>query len=382
LLLTYGLGYQTDAGPRGVIELKHSNLFGRANSGILRTAISAREQLAQIIFNDPRPGGIKWPLTLSAFYDRNTQVRSFVPEVIVNGIVQPGSSGPAYGVNRFAAYALIQHKTGKYSSIRFRYTFENVKLFNIENIPILEIARNQQTIRVGTLSAGFTRDTRDSFVDPEKGRLFSADYTFAASFLGGNENYNQLFTSFQTYHKLPEKVPVLHDSVFAFAARLGLAAPFKVFDRNGDGIISEPERELPISQRFFAGGVTTLRGFRFDEAGPQGILEPTTPNTLPVLVPIGGDALTIFNFELRIPIGGPFRLVPFYDLGNVFSRPKDISFGGMTNTIGIGLRIKTPIGPIGVDFGHLVDPPVFFSAQGFELRQPSNVFHLRFGQTF
>ncbi|HZS43774.1 MAG TPA: translocation/assembly module TamB domain-containing protein, partial [Blastocatellia bacterium] len=382
LLLTYGLGYSTDVGPRGLLEITHSNLFGRANSATIRTSISARDQLGQILYNDPRPMGTKWPLTLSVYYDHNTNVRAFVPEVIVNGIVQSGTSGPAFGVNRFAAYAQLQHRLNDHTSVRARYDFENVKLFNIQNIPILEIARNEQSIRLGDLSVGFTRDTRDSVVDPEKGKLFSADYTFAASFLGGNENYNKFFGNFQNYHTLPKSVPLIHDSVLAFAARLGLAAPFKVFDRNGDGVISEPERELPISERFFAGGVTTLRGFRFEEAGPQGILEPTTPNGVPTLVPIGGDALVVFNTELRIPIGGPFRLVPFYDLGNVFQHPKDISFGGMTNTIGIGLRIKTPIGPIGVDFGHLLDPPVFFSAQGIQLQQPSNVFHIRFGQTF
>ena len=75
-------------------------------------------------------------------------------------------------------------------------------------------------------------------------------------------------------------------------------------------MISEPERRLPISERFFAGGATTLRGFRFEEAGPQGILEPRNSNELLTLVPIGGDALVIFNFELRFPLSRRWRLVP------------------------------------------------------------------------
>jgi outer membrane protein insertion porin family len=139
---------------------------------------------------------------------------------------------------------------------------------------------------------------------------------------------------------------------------------------------------LPISERFFSGGATTLRGFKFDQAGPQGVLEPRNANELPTLVPLGGDALVILNFELRYPLTNRLRLVPFYDVGNVFRRPGDISFGGMTHTLGIGLQFNTPIGPVGVDYGRLLDPPVFTFATGVVLRQPSGALHIRFGQAF
>src|SRR5581483_1268065 len=140
---------------------------------------------------------------------------------------------------------------------------------------------------------------------------------------------------------------------------------FRVVDRNGDGVITEPEERLPISERFFAGGATTLRGFRFEEAGPQGILEPRDAKELPTLVPIGGDAMAVFNFELRYPLTRRLRLVPFYDLGNVFRRVSDISFGR-----------------IGVDYGFLLDPPSFVTQSGGIIRQPNGVFHVRLGQTF
>jgi outer membrane translocation and assembly module TamA len=112
------------------------------------------------------------------------------------------------------------------------------------------------------------------------------------------------------------------------------------------------------------------------------VLEPENPNELPLLVPIGGDALLIFNFEYRYPIYKRLRLVTFYDWGNVFLRISDISLKGMTNTVGLGLRIDTPLGPIGVDYGFLIDPPAFTTATGAILRQPRGAFHIRFGQTF
>ena len=92
--------------------------------------------------------------------------------------------------------------------------------------------------------------------------------------------------------------------------------------------------------------------------------------------------MTVFNFELRYPLTRRLRLVPFYDLGNVFRRVRDISFGGMTNSVGLGLRFNTPVGPVGVDYGYLLDPPSFVTASGGVLRQPRGVIHIRFGQTF
>ena len=134
--------------------------------------------------------------------------------------------------------------------------------------------------------------------------------------------------------------------------------------------------------RFFAGGATTLRGFRFEQAGPQAVLEPPDPNVLPTLVPIGGDALLIFNFELHYPLTRRWFLVPFYDVGNVFRRVSDISFAGLTHSVGLGMRFNTPIGPIGVDYGFLIDPPFYFTKSGDIIRQPRGAFHIRIGQPF
>ena len=92
--------------------------------------------------------------------------------------------------------------------------------------------------------------------------------------------------------------------------------------------------------------------------------------------------MAVFNFELRYPLTKKLRLVPFYDLGNVFPLISDIRWSGMTHTIGLGLRFNTPLGPVGVDYGYLLDPPSFVSAGGIVLRQPHGAFHFRFGQTF
>lgn len=382
LLVVYGLGYSTDEGPRTQIELSNVNLFGLVNSGSLKFRLSRSEQFAQLQFINLRPFGYNWPTTISGFYERDSNLRGFIRRRLVDGKEEDSSSGRSFGVNRFAAFIQTERKLDERTSLRLRYSFQNSKLFNLEDIPLIEIVRNERAIRLGLLSFGLSRDTRDSAINPRVGELMSVDYSIAARLLGGNESFNKIFGNYQRYEVIPEGVPLLGGSVFAFSARIGLAAPFSVRDSDGDGFISDAERQLPISERFFAGGATTLRGFAFEKAGPQAVLEPRAANELPTLVPLGGDALTIFNFELRYPLTRRLELVPFYDLGNVFKDARDISFGTMTNSIGLGLRIRTPIGPVGIDYGYLLDPPAFVTASGGILRPRRAVIHIRFGQTF
>ena len=380
LLLVYGLGYSTDEGPRALAQLTHTNLFGRVNAASLKLRISRREQLAQLQYTDLRFLGSKWSTTASAFYNRNADLRGFIRKTVDNKNNQ--TSGTTFGINRFASYLQAERKLNDQTSIRFRYNFETAKLFNLQNIPSLEVTRNEKAIRLGFFSAGFSRDTRDSAINPTKGQLFSADHSLAAKVFGGNESFNKFYSNYQFYRKLPSSLPLVKNSVFAFSSRVGLAASFKISDRDGDGKITEPEQRLPISERFFSGGATTLRGFQFEQAGPQGILEPRNANELPTLVPIGGDALAVFNFELRYPLSKSFTLVPFYDVGNVFRKVGDFKFSGMTNTVGVGLRFNTPVGPIGVDYGYLLNPPSFVTATGGVLRQLQGIIHIRFGQSF
>ena len=240
-------------------------------------------------------------------------------------------------------------------------------------------------------SVGFTHDTRDNVLNPANGQLISVDHSIAARFFGGNESFNKFFGTYQRYKTFATFAPLLGNTTFAFSARIGGGDTFRDTDRNHDGIISDSEKRLPISERFFSGGATTLRGFRFETAGPQDVLfnsnqnpKPGQPFILPTLIPVGGDALAVFNFEMRYPLTQRLRLVPFYDLGNVFRRINDVSWKNMTNTVGVGLRINTPLGPVGVDYGFLLNPPSFAvpGVPGAYLQQPRGAIHIRFGQTF
>jgi outer membrane protein insertion porin family len=353
---------------------------------------SQRDQFAQLSFTDLRPFNHQLPTTLSVFYNRNANLQPFIQRKALDaeGNVVDADEKAEFGIQRFSAFIQSERKFAERASMRIRYNFENTLTFG-ENVPSTVLTRNERAIRLGMFTIGYTRDSRDSILNPTVGQLISADHSIASNIFGGNESFNKFFGNYQRYKTLDRDFPLLGDTTLAFSARIGLAGMFKLSDRDGDGVISGFEEQLPINERFFSGGATTLRGFKFYTAGPQDILEPrpafncntpVRPCDLPSLVPTGGDGLVIFNFELRYPLTQRLRLVSFYDLGNVFRRVNDINFSGMTNTVGLGLRVNTPLGPVGVDYGFLIDPPFFTTRDGAVLRQPRGVFHIRLGQSF
>ena len=190
---------------------------------------------------------------------------------------------------------------------------------------------------------------------------------------------------------------------------MGLASVFS----SGNRFPNNPELEgvLPISERFFAGGSNTLRGFDFESAGPRVVVVPQgefrnsdgeAVFLPPFTIPFGGNALAVVNLEARVPLTESIRAVPFYDGGNVFPRvrdifnppdapPNDVARQNMralwSHTVGLGFRIKTPVGgEFGVDYGYLLNPPSFLipqvSGPNATYRLGQSQIHFRFSQAF
>ena len=130
-------------------------------------------------------------------------------------------------------------------------------------------------------------------------------------------------------------------------------------------------RDLPASERFFAGGDTTIRGFAPDQVGTRATIDADG-------VAIGGNALVIFNAELRVPVRGSLGAVGFLDSGNVFKKTTDISLADLRATAGFGLRYKSPVGPIRVDVGFKVPRREIAIGKRENLAE----FHISLGQAF
>jgi outer membrane protein insertion porin family len=428
-ILDYGGGFSTDNGPLGFIELRNANLFGQLRQGAVRLRASRNQQLLRFEYFDPRfrqygsSGDVRqfMPLSLSLQYQRDSTVTRFFRSTIDRGnfgIVQrldeDGNPIDEFGnpageptINRFTFNAETQRVISRDTrSILFlRYNYEDVRLFNINSLLIAPILRPDRAIRTSRVAATFVRDTRDSQFDATRGEYLTLDYGLALRELGGNISFNKLQFNYRRYYKLGERLR--RSTVLAGNISLGLANLFNPSDRNDNGVIDEVDQTLPISERFFSGGSTTLRGFGYEEAGPRSVIQGgifrnqkgELVTLQPFLVPIGGNALAVVNLEARTPLTKVFQVVPFYDGGNVFFRIGDI-FGHKlepgedpnlhvkwTHTVGLGLRIKTPLGgALAIDYGYLLSPPEFLldpaAADPQIIRLRHGQLHFRFTQTF
>jgi outer membrane translocation and assembly module TamA len=136
--------------------------------------------------------------------------------------------------------------------------------------------------------------------------------------------------------------------------------------------VQDTVTDLPASERFFAGGDTTVRGFARDTLGDLPTLDSRG-------FPQGGNALIIFNAELRVPVWRDFGSVFFVDAGNIFSRVNEVDFTRIRPTAGFGLRYKSPVGPIRVDIGFKLDRSRFDT---IGRKEPLSEVHISIGQAF
>ena len=454
-LITYGGGFSTDDGPFGFFDIRHFNLFGNLQQGGARLRIGQRQQLAQIDFINPRfwqdgknkDGIIRYaPLTFTAQYQRDSTVTRFFRSAfdqgtfgIVQRVDENGNPIDTFGnqtgdptINRFTLMAETSRtiSTKNRSILFMRYRFEDVRLFNINSLLIKDLLEPDAKIRISGVGFNFVRDTRENCnikytildiiekgepgepcrynaSDPTRGDFLTAEYNVSVPFLGANIGFHKFQGSYYRFYTFPK----LKNTTLAGRVILGLASVFSKRDRFSSSQFPDLEGILPISERFFAGGSTTLRGFEFESAGPRVVVVPqgsfrnSTGDPVflnPFSVPFGGNALAIVNLEARIPLSKSIRAVPFYDGGNVFRRvgdifnppdvpPTDVFRQNLralwTHTVGLGLRLKTPIGgEFAVDYGYLLNPPRFLIPQVMApnavFQLPQSQIHFRFAQAF
>ncbi|MCU0238937.1 MAG: BamA/TamA family outer membrane protein [Pyrinomonadaceae bacterium] len=447
--IIYGGGFSTDLGWSGNFGIKYFNLFGKLQQGGARVRWSRRQQLVQFDFLDPRflPDGKNRfaPLSITAQYQRDSTVTRFfrsafdqgtfgvVQRVDANGVPVDifGQNAGDPTINRFSIIAETNRTISqKQRSIFFlRYKFEDVRLFNIDSLLISDLLQPDKKIRISGLGATFVRDTRENCSkkyslleliakgeignpcrynasDPTKGDYLTIDYNSSLEQIGGNISFQKFQASYQTYYTSK----TLRNTTFAGRAVLGLANTWGNRTRFATGVFQDLNGSLPISERFFGGGSTTLRGFSFEEAGPRIVIQPqgnffnSSGQQVflnPFTVPFGGNALAITNLEARVPINKDLQFVSFYDGGNIFRRVSDIFKkptltnsiteqnlrAKWTNTFGVGLRIKTPIGgSLAIDYGWMTNPPTFLIPQATggtaDYRLKQGQLHFRFSQIF
>ena len=352
-------GSQVQAAIRGIFEISKLNFTGRGDAVSLKLRGSTIEDRALLGYTHPNTFSNPHLSLQATVYTERTQDINTFNETRYEGSLQ-----------------LSEQVTAR-TSFLYHYTFRKVLVANLNtHISPAEIPLFNAPTRVSQFGATWVRDARDNPADATKGNFNSADFSVADTSIGSSANFLRFFYQNSTYY------PIKRRFSFARSVRVGILRPY------GDTVsLSFPApvtlpvpTVIPLPERFFAGGGTSLRGFALNQAGPRDAITG---------FPIGGQALLVLNQEFRFPMRLPFVGTAlggalFYDGGNVYSRISRITFrpyspkpifdpanptqcqfnctnelNYFAHTVGFGFRYGTPVGPIRIDLGYQINRPRF-----------------------
>src|SRR5688500_2734236 len=336
--------------PRGFFQIGRRNLFGKDRSLDLFTRVSFRPKgvsatqpqnvpLAETT-DDGGYGFNEYRVLLT--YGGRRIFGTDSDLTISGGVEQADRSSFAF--NRRGGSATLTRRVSRTLAVNGRYGIDHTELVSIKSnfAAQPEIDRLFPQVRLSSVASSLIRDTRlDDPIEPTSGSLIGVDAELAARSIGSQVGFFKTFVQGFNYRRLGSS-----QMVVVFGARVGLAAGFpRVVTRDGETTIVD---DLPASERFFAGGDTTVRGFTLDRLG--------TPETIDRdEFPTGGNGLIVLNAEARIPLRGGLGAVGFIDGGNVWRTVSEMDFSQMRGAVGFGLRYRSPVGPIRVDLGFKLD---------------------------
>jgi outer membrane protein insertion porin family len=310
----FGFGYGEYEKFRGFFYISHRNLWGMHRYGSFRTELSTLQQRFTLSYSEP------WFMNkedlifnASLLHEHRTEKNIDTGEV-------------RYRLRRNTASAGIEKRFNDAFQADLYYDFSVVKTYDIK--PDIILSREDiGTLRISGIRPSLLYDTRDNPLDPRSGFVVGSSLKLASSVFLSETEFAKLTLYAHQYHSLSRRI------VLAVSARGGAAQGF------GD------TRELPIVERFFLGGGTTVRGYAQDTLGPRGV-DGT---------PTGGNVFLMGNLELRFDVGRGFGIVTFVDGGNVWRKLENVDIKNFKFTTGIGLRYSTPIGPLSLDYGYKLD---------------------------
>ncbi len=393
---------ETGFSPRVSFGVTRLNFRGLNHTVNLKANVGRLQQRGLISYDAPRLfNNPNWRLTLTAFYGNTVGVTTFTSQRL-EGSVQ------------------AEQIINKASIMTYRFTYRRVRANNVQvssdQIPLLS-----QPTRVAIPNFTYIRNKRDNDLETTKGNYTTVDGGVADSHFGSETDFGRMLIQNSTYYSIGRKRNSDQKFVLARSTRIGVEIPYGnttmpqlVPKPQPGGDCPAPQVCLPLAERFFAGGGNSHRGFGLNQAGPR------DPNTG---FPLGGTALFVNNIELRMPPPTlPFfqdniSFAIFHDAGNVFTNVHDMfhsllrwsqkdpgvclqeatrkqcDYNYISHAIGVGVRYKTPVGPVRFDFGYNLNPPAFpgqktITVNGVEstVFEPQHASHFNvyfsIGQTF
>ncbi len=408
---TYGLGLEFETGlpsgttaptgstgvsPRVGFDVTRLNVGGRDQTLTFQSHVGRLQQRGLISYEIPKLfNQERFKIFYTIFYDNSLDVATFTSQR------EEGKIDLRQQIGKL--------QLGHSTSITYRFDYRYVKASHLaENFSPAEFNLFSLPARVGGPGFTFIRDKRDNPLESTKGQYFTLDAFAASSYFGSQANFARALAQDSTYYAFGRPN---HKLVFARSTTLGLEQVYHgtlVFppgacQLSGLSLNSCPAgiSVIPLPEVFFAGGGNSHRGFGLNQAGPR---DPDSG------FPVGGTALFVNSEELRLPqvtlpfLGEGFGFAIFHDMGNVFTAGHDmlkgllrwhqpspsqclqfVPPGGLqyisqtglnqyngcvsqfdnsgydytSHAVGIGLRYKTPIGPLRFDFGYNLNPTAY-----------------------
>lgn len=340
-------GGSTGFSPQASLNVSRLNFLGIGHTLSARGIYSSLQKRASVSYFAPRFQNIDGrSLVLSILYDQTLDVRTFASR-------------------RQEVSLQISQKFSRSTTGLFRVAYRRVSVSDVV-IPVLLVPQLLQSVRLGIVSANIARDRRDNAADARRGSYSTADVGFSSKYFGSQRSFGRVLLRNATYYRLTKNITLARQTQF------GVIAPF-----SAPAGLSE-QASVPLPERFFGGGADSLRAFPFNQAGPRDTgasVVPGGPSSQPTGFPLGGNALVFNNVELRLPlIGQNIQGVLFHDLGNIYSTISAISFRFSqkdltdfnygVHSLGVGVRYRTPIGPVRGDIAYTLNPPSYLGFGG------------------
>ncbi len=293
-------------------SVQKENFFGYGISGSISTELSKKRQLFMLSLTDPYFLDTKWIVGVSGYRSayRYTDFRREATGGELN----------------------IGHRFFEYCTANIGYQFEQVKVGDFSYI-VPQLFRQDASGITSAISLTLARDTRDNRITTSKGLYHLLGQEISGSKLGGDNDFYRVNFRSMVYQ------PIWKTITFRQFFRIGY-------------IKSLNNKPVPLYERFFTGGVNSLRGYYPNSVGPK-LRIPRTPSGRDEDFVYGGDKLMLFVTEVEFPIydKAGVRGVVFFDAGNSFSENQNYNLLNLRLDYGFGVRWNSPMGPLRFEWG-------------------------------
>ncbi|MFO1462357.1 MAG: outer membrane protein assembly factor BamA [bacterium] len=307
-----GAGFSSSESFLFTASVSKNNFMGLGISGSVNAEISGKRQQFSMQFTDPYLFDTNWILQANAF--RIT------------------SNFEDFRRKSFGGELDLGRRIFDFSSFSLGYRIEDVKLDDFNLIVPLFFKQNADGL-TSSLIFQFNRDTRNNPIITTKGLYSSLILEYAGNGLGGDNDFLRVTANQRVFF------PLWKNSVIKLNARVGY-------------IKSLNDEPVPLFERFFTGGINSLRGYEFRSVGPRVTIPDGITGKDEEFV-YGGNKLLLFNLEYEFPLydAAGFRGVVFVDAGNAFAEDEALNPLKLRADAGAGIRWNSPFGPLRFEWG-------------------------------